>query len=86
MDRFAPILPEIILSIGGTILMMVAAFAGRRGAGLVGLRARDGGEAQASPMRTWTSRMRISTRRRTSSGAGSEHERATMALTVRCRS
>ena len=34
MDRFAPILPEIILTIGGTILMMVAAFAGRRG-GLV---------------------------------------------------
>src|SRR5437868_12718734 len=34
MIRFAPILPELILSIGGTILMMVAAFAGRRGSGL----------------------------------------------------
>jgi NADH-quinone oxidoreductase subunit N len=34
MGRFAPILPELILSIGGTILMMVAAFAGRRGSGL----------------------------------------------------
>src|SRR5438105_7299734 len=34
MGRFAPILPELILSIGGTILMMVAAFTGRRGAGL----------------------------------------------------
>ena len=35
MGRFAPLLPEIILSIGGTILMMVAAFAGRRGSALV---------------------------------------------------
>jgi len=34
MNRFAPLLPELILSIGGTILMLVAAFAGRRGAGL----------------------------------------------------
>ncbi len=34
MGRFEPILPELILSIGGTILMMVAAFAGRRGSGL----------------------------------------------------
>jgi len=34
MGRFAPLLPELILSIGGTILMLVAAFAGRRGAGL----------------------------------------------------
>src|SRR3954469_8937944 len=33
MGSFAPILPELILSIGGTILMMVAAFAGRRGSG-----------------------------------------------------
>jgi NADH-quinone oxidoreductase subunit N len=33
MGRFAPLLPELILSIGGTILMMVAAFAGRRGSG-----------------------------------------------------
>jgi NADH-quinone oxidoreductase subunit N len=31
MGRFAPVLPELILSIGGTILMMVAAFSGRRG-------------------------------------------------------
>ena len=31
MIRFAAILPELILSIGGTILMIVAAFAGRRG-------------------------------------------------------
>ena len=28
MGRFAPLLPEIILSIGGTILMLAAAFAG----------------------------------------------------------
>jgi len=35
MGRFAPLLPELILSIGGTILMMVAAFTGRRGSGLV---------------------------------------------------
>jgi len=34
MGRFLPILPELILSLGGTILMMVAAFAGRRGSGL----------------------------------------------------
>ena len=34
MGRFLPILPELILSIGGTILMMVAAFTGRRGSGL----------------------------------------------------
>jgi NADH-quinone oxidoreductase subunit N len=34
MGRFAPLLPELMLSIGGTILMMVAAFAGRRGSGL----------------------------------------------------
>src|SRR5206468_10081097 len=30
MGRFAPLLPELILSIGGTILMMVAAFTHRR--------------------------------------------------------
>jgi NADH-quinone oxidoreductase subunit N len=35
MGRFAPILPELILSIGGVILMMVAAFTGRRGPTLV---------------------------------------------------
>ena len=35
MGRFAPILPELILSIGGVILMMVAAFTGRRGTPLV---------------------------------------------------
>ena len=34
MARFAAILPELILSIGGVALMMVAAFTGRRGAGL----------------------------------------------------
>jgi NADH-quinone oxidoreductase subunit N len=35
IPRFAaPLLPELILSIGGTILMMVAAFTGRRGSGL----------------------------------------------------
>ena len=35
IPRFtAPLLPELILSIGGTILMMVAAFAGRRGSGV----------------------------------------------------
>ena len=35
MARFGPILPELILSIGATILMMVAAFTGRRGSSLV---------------------------------------------------
>jgi NADH-quinone oxidoreductase subunit N len=35
MGRFAALLPELILSIGATILMMVAAFTGRRGSGLV---------------------------------------------------
>ena len=35
MGRFAALLPELILSVGGTILMMVAAFAGRRGSALV---------------------------------------------------
>src|SRR5881628_1593739 len=35
MGRFAPLLPELILSIGATILMMVAAFTGRRGSALV---------------------------------------------------
>ena len=34
MIRFAAIIPELILSIGGTILMMLAAFAGRRGSAL----------------------------------------------------
>jgi len=33
--RFAALLPELILSIGGTVLMMVAAFTGRRGSTLV---------------------------------------------------
>ena len=35
MDRFAPLLPEIILAIGGLVLMMLAAFTGRRGTALV---------------------------------------------------
>jgi NADH-quinone oxidoreductase subunit N len=35
MNSFAPILPEIILVIGGTVLMMAAAFGGRRIAGTV---------------------------------------------------
>jgi NADH-quinone oxidoreductase subunit N len=35
MSRFAPILPELILSVGGTILMIMAAFTGRRGSSLV---------------------------------------------------
>ncbi|HEX2804389.1 MAG TPA: NADH-quinone oxidoreductase subunit NuoN [Sphingomicrobium sp.] len=35
MDYFAPILPEILLTIGAVALMMVAAFAGRRAAPLV---------------------------------------------------
>jgi NADH-quinone oxidoreductase subunit N len=34
MGRFAPLLPELLLSVGGTILMMVAAFTGRRGSGV----------------------------------------------------
>jgi len=32
MNQFAPILPEVVLTIGGIVLMMVAAFVGRRGA------------------------------------------------------
>ena len=35
MSRFAAILPELILSLGGTVLMLVAAFTGRRGSALV---------------------------------------------------
>ena len=35
MGRFAALLPELILSIGGTILMMIAAFTGRRGSPVV---------------------------------------------------
>ncbi len=35
MDAFAPLLPEIILVIGATVLMMVAAIAGRRSGALV---------------------------------------------------
>jgi NADH-quinone oxidoreductase subunit N len=35
MGRFAPLLPEIILTIGGLVLMMAAAFAGRRGTALI---------------------------------------------------
>jgi NADH-quinone oxidoreductase subunit N len=34
IGRFEPLLPELILSIGGTILMMVAAFTGRRVSGV----------------------------------------------------
>ena len=35
MGRFAALLPELILSVGGTILMILAAFSGRRGSGWV---------------------------------------------------
>jgi NADH-quinone oxidoreductase subunit N len=35
MTRFAAILPELILTTGATVLMIVAAFAGRRGSALV---------------------------------------------------
>ena len=35
MGRFAPLLPEIILAVGGLVLMMLAAFTGRRGTALV---------------------------------------------------
>ena len=35
MSRFAPLLPEIILAVGGLVLMMLAAFTGRRGTTLV---------------------------------------------------
>jgi len=35
MGRFAPILPELMLSLGGLVLMMLAAFTGRRGTALV---------------------------------------------------
>src|SRR5215213_1979117 len=34
MNYFAPILPELILTVGAILLMMVAAFSGRRGSGL----------------------------------------------------
>ncbi len=34
MNYFGPILPELILTVGGLVLMMVAAFAGRRSAGV----------------------------------------------------
>ena len=35
MSRFAPILPEIVLTVGGLVLMMMAAFVGRRGTALI---------------------------------------------------
>ena len=35
MSRFAPLLPELILSIGATILMILAAFMGRRGSAAI---------------------------------------------------
>jgi NADH-quinone oxidoreductase subunit N len=35
MGRFAPLLPEIMLTVGGLVLMMIAAFTGRRGTALV---------------------------------------------------
>lgn len=35
MGQFAPILPELILTVGAIVLMMVAAFTGRRGTALV---------------------------------------------------
>jgi len=36
IPRFtAPLAPELILSIGGTILMLMAAFMGRRGSALI---------------------------------------------------
>src|SRR4051794_25160050 len=35
MGRFAPILPELILSLGATVLMIAAAFAGRKGSSLI---------------------------------------------------
>jgi NADH-quinone oxidoreductase subunit N len=35
MGRFAPLLPELILAIGATILMIAAAFAGRRASGVI---------------------------------------------------
>ncbi|MDQ3471393.1 MAG: NADH-quinone oxidoreductase subunit N, partial [Pseudomonadota bacterium] len=34
MSYFAPILPELILTVGGIVLMMVAAIGGRRSAGV----------------------------------------------------
>ena len=34
--RFAPLLPELILSVGATVLMMAAAFSGRRASGAIG--------------------------------------------------
>ena len=34
MNPFGAILPELILTVGALVLMMVAAFAGRRGAGV----------------------------------------------------
>jgi NADH-quinone oxidoreductase subunit N len=35
MNQFAPILPELILTVGAIVLMLVAAFAGRRSGGFV---------------------------------------------------
>jgi NADH-quinone oxidoreductase subunit N len=35
IPRFAPLLPELILSIGATVLMMAAAFGGRRASGTI---------------------------------------------------
>ena len=35
MNQFAPILPELILTLGGIVLMMVAAFGGRRSTAFV---------------------------------------------------
>ena len=35
MNQFAPILPELILTLGGIVLMMVAAFGGRSSTGFV---------------------------------------------------
>jgi len=35
MNQFAPILPELIVTVGAVVLMMVAAFAGRRGGSFV---------------------------------------------------
>jgi NADH-quinone oxidoreductase subunit N len=35
MGRFAALLPELILSVGATILMIAAAFGGRRGSGVI---------------------------------------------------
>ena len=56
MNRFAPILPELILTIGAIVLMMVAAFVGRRGVGARQLARRS--RCCSAPPPRWSARRR----------------------------